>query len=150
MSKGLAAKADIDATSNREPDIVEVWEVDLASYASVKKFAARALTLERLDVLVSNAGFWIEEFVLVEEDETHITVNVVNTLLLALMVLPKMRETSVRFNTQVVSTFVGSFTHTFTNMPERKAERILDELNVEKRARMTDRLVFSLASEREC
>src|SRR6187402_3573880 len=46
-SKGLAAKASIEASTKRL-DIIEVWELDLAKYASVKAFAARAQGLERL------------------------------------------------------------------------------------------------------
>lgn len=37
--------------------VVEVWQLDLASFSSVKAFAARAeAELHRLDILVENAG----------------------------------------------------------------------------------------------
>jgi hypothetical protein len=60
-------------------------------------------------------------------------------MLLGFLLLPKLRETSVKFNKEVVLTFVGSFVHWFTAFPERKAENILMELADQKKARMEDR-----------
>lgn len=82
------------------------------------------------------------KFSMVEQDESHVTVNLVNLLLLSLMVLPKMRETSVKFNTVVVNSITGSFVHTLTQFPERKNANIMESLNVEKDANMGDRYVF--------
>ena len=55
LSKGLPAKADIEATTGRL-GVVEVWEIDLDSFSSVKAFAARAKSLERIDTAIMNAG----------------------------------------------------------------------------------------------
>src|ERR1041384_6462603 len=44
MLKGQAAAKDIVASTERH-GVVEVWELDLASYQSVEAFAQRALTL---------------------------------------------------------------------------------------------------------
>lgn len=55
ISKGEAAKADIEATTKRY-GVVEVWPIDLESFASVKAFASRATCLERLDAAIMNAG----------------------------------------------------------------------------------------------
>lgn len=55
-AKGAAARADIEATTQR-PGVVDVWPLDLANYASIRAFVQRAATdLERLDVVVENAG----------------------------------------------------------------------------------------------
>ncbi len=107
-SKGEAAAKNIEQSTQR-PGVVEVWDLDLSSYASVKAFASRASSLERLDILVSNAGIVTHDFVLAEDNESTVTVNVVSGILLALLLLPKLRETSVQFKKETVLTFTSSF-----------------------------------------
>lgn len=53
--KGEAAKRDIEASTKRS-GAIEVWQLDLQSYDSVKAFAKRAEGLKRLDAIVENAG----------------------------------------------------------------------------------------------
>jgi NAD(P)-dependent dehydrogenase (short-subunit alcohol dehydrogenase family) len=54
-SKGEAARADIEKTTKRT-GIVEVWSLDLESYDSIREFVRRAETLDRVDVVLENAG----------------------------------------------------------------------------------------------
>lgn len=75
LEKGEDAKKKIEESTKRN-GALEVWQLDLSSYDSVKEFAARASKLDRLDVLLENAGVQTSDFKLVEEDETTITVNV--------------------------------------------------------------------------
>lgn len=138
LDKGNQAKESIEKSTGR-PGIAEVWELDLASYASVKAFASRVQSLERLDVVVENAGVLTQKFVMAEDNEITITVNVVSTFLLALLLLPKLRETSTKFDKDVVLTFTGSFVHYITPFPERKAKSILEETANKSRARLWDR-----------
>ncbi|KAI9745312.1 MAG: hypothetical protein M1818_001592 [Claussenomyces sp. TS43310] len=138
LPKGEAAKKSIEGSEKR-PGVVEVWGLDLASYASVKAFAARAETLPRLDVVIENAGIYVFDFETAEEDEATITVNVVSTFLLGLLLLPKLRRTAVTFGTVPVLSFVGSFVHNLTTFPERKADNVFVELSDEKKAGMADR-----------
>lgn len=147
-TKGEAAAAQIRASFPQRSDlesVVSVWPLDLASHASVRAFAARAESeLDRLDVVVGNAGMYVYKsgFALAEGDEATITVNVVSTLLLGVLLLPKLRETSMRYDKECVLTFTGSFVHLMTDFPERKSENIFEALADEKTARMPDRLVF--------
>ncbi|KAF2997526.1 hypothetical protein E8E14_004036 [Neopestalotiopsis sp. 37M] len=139
IDKGNAAKASIEASTGRE-GVVEVWELDLAHYASVRAFADRVnATLERLDVVVENAGVLTQQWGMAEDNEITITVNVVSTFLLALLLLPKLRETSTRFAKDVVLTFTGSFVHWITLFPERKAGHIFEETAKKEKARLWDR-----------
>jgi retinol dehydrogenase-12 len=140
IAKGEAAKASIEASTGRL-NVVQVWELDLTSYASVLAFGKRAQSLERLDVVIENAGVFLFEFGLSEGNETTVTVNVISTLLVAMLLLPKMRETRALKSTEPVLSFVGSFTHEDTPFPERKASNIFESLIVEKDARMDDRYV---------
>lgn len=146
-AKGEAAAASIrssfpDRLSEDLDAVVQVWPLDLASYESVKAFAARAAAeLDRLDVVINNAGMYVYKsgFSLAEGDEVTVTVNVVSTLLLGLLLLPKLRETSMKYNKECVLTFTGSFVHLMTDFPERRSENIFKALADEKTARMPDR-----------
>lgn len=55
VSKGEAARADIEATTQRS-GVVDVWPLDLEDYDSIRSFAQHAATLDRLDVMLENAG----------------------------------------------------------------------------------------------
>ena len=68
IPKGDDAKKQIEAATGRK-GVVEVWELDLASYASVKAFAQRAEGLQRLDAVLENAGISSHEFELAEDNE---------------------------------------------------------------------------------
>jgi len=138
LSKGEAAKASIEASEKRV-GVVEVWELDLESYASVKAFAVKANLLERLDVAVMNAGIMTPNFTLVEDNERTITVNVISSFLLALLLIPKLRKTAVRFAKTPVLSFTGSFTHHDAAFPEKKTEHIFQELAKQDSTRMPDR-----------
>ena len=69
LDKGEAAKNDIEATTRRS-GVIEVWQLDLSSYESVKQFAARANSLRRLDSIVENAGISTFKFKELEGNES--------------------------------------------------------------------------------
>lgn len=56
LSKGAVAKENILQSTNRSPSSIEVWELDLQSYDSVKAFVAKANQLKRIDGVLENAG----------------------------------------------------------------------------------------------
>ncbi|KAJ9397662.1 hypothetical protein DTO282F9_5488 [Paecilomyces variotii] len=93
LEKGEKAKREILNSTNRPDDCIEVWNLDMDSYESVKKFSARISTsLDRLDGVLANAGMMTTEFRMSEDDERTITVNVVATFLLILLLLPKLHD----------------------------------------------------------
>ncbi len=110
IQKGELAKSDLEKTTHRK-NVVEVWQVDLTSFASVKEFCARANALTRLDIVIENAGIATGNFEQVEGYESTITVNVISTFLMALMILPKLRETATKFNVTPRLTIVSSDAH---------------------------------------
>lgn len=136
--KGEAAKKSIEASEKRA-DVVEVWQLDLASYESVKRFASRAEGLNRLDVVVENAGILTRKFSIMEDNESTITTNVTSTFLLALLILPKLRDTAVKFDVLPRLVVVASFVHYLTQFPERETDNIFDTLNDQGTANMDDR-----------
>jgi NAD(P)-dependent dehydrogenase (short-subunit alcohol dehydrogenase family) len=146
LEKGEAAKKDIDQSTGCGPDVVKVWQLDLASYQSVKDFAARATKeLSRIDVLLENAAIATWKYVMAEDNESSITVNVVSTFLLAFLMLPKLKETARKFNIRPNLTIVSSEAHIFANFAEKKAPEgeLFNTLNSEKTASMADRYQVS-------
>ena len=68
VAKGEEASAHIQKQVNSKTKI-EVWPLDLGSFESVKAFANRARTLNRLDAVIENAGMWPKTFELLENHE---------------------------------------------------------------------------------
>ncbi|KAI9871247.1 MAG: hypothetical protein M1830_003144 [Pleopsidium flavum] len=138
LEKGEAAKQSIETTANRT-GVVEVWQLDLSSYESVKQFVKKAEGLRRLDVVVENAGIATAKYAVAEDNESTITTNVVSTFLLGLMILPKLRETATKFNVTPHLNIVSSEVHAFTSFPEKSSPNIFKTLNDKETANMKDR-----------
>lgn len=141
QQKGEAAKRSIEELEHGQT-VVEVWLLDLCSYESVKQFAERVQkTLSRVDVLLENAGVAKYAYSTAEDNEISITVNVVSTFLLALLLLPKLRETAVRYNVTPRLTITSSNVHFFTQFPEKSSSDIFKTLADRDTANMADRYV---------
>ena len=139
LSAGEDAKRSIEA-STRRPDVCEVWKLDLASFDSVKAFATRASQLPRLDVVVENAAIATPYFSLAEDHELSITVNVISTVLLGLLLLPKLVSTVRQYPSTVPHlTIVTSEMHAWTNFPECQADNTFTSLDDEGVANMAER-----------
>jgi NAD(P)-dependent dehydrogenase (short-subunit alcohol dehydrogenase family) len=141
LEKGKAAAEDIRESTKCRPETLQVWHLDMASYASIKSFAERAKSLPRLDVLLGNAGITTFKFAILEEDESVITVNVVGLFLLGFLLFPKLRETAERYGTQTHFTVTSSELYAVAKFKERQAPdgRIFEWLRDPKRASMMDR-----------
>jgi NAD(P)-dependent dehydrogenase (short-subunit alcohol dehydrogenase family) len=102
----------------------------MASYASVKAFAARVETeLNRVDIFHANAGLVRSEFAIVEDNETNITVNYISTFLLVALVLPKLKATAAQFKTRPNLVITSSGAHKHTTFPQKEEADILAALN---------------------
>ena len=116
VEKGEAAKADIEASTGRK-GVVEVMQVDMLSFESVRQFCRRAESLGRIDVLLENASIATGYFEVHEGYESTITVNVLSTFLLALLLLPKLRKTAAQHNVATRLSIVSSDAHLFVGGP---------------------------------
>lgn len=126
---GEAARADIENATQCAPGTVEVWPLDLGDHASVKAFAGRASReLERVDVLCENAGIAGGKKRIVAGYESQLTVNVISTFLLALLMLPKLKETAKRFGVKPRLTIVSSEVHGWCKFPERDEPNVMAAL----------------------
>jgi short-subunit dehydrogenase len=65
----------------------------------VKAFASKAeKELDRIDGLIENAGIMLDKWTVAEGMETSMTVNVVNTMFLGILLMPKMMESAKKHN----------------------------------------------------
>lgn len=123
---------------------VQVWELDLGSYKSVQAFAARCeRELERIDIVIENAGIATYAWKMLEDNESTITVNVISTFLLAHLLMPKLKETAKKYETRPTLTIISSGVHFWTQIQERKkvkeGGKLFDVLNDPETAVMKDR-----------
>ena len=140
VQKGEEAAEDIQKTLPASSKTkLEVWSLDLGSSASIKEFAARANQLDRLDVLLENAGIATGKLELVEGHESTIQVNVIGTFLLALLLLPKLRETAESYKVLPHVAIVSSEVAHWAKFEEKQYDDIFAALSDEKRANMADR-----------
>ncbi|KAL4918763.1 hypothetical protein BDW62DRAFT_57117 [Aspergillus aurantiobrunneus] len=94
LQRGEATKTELEKRTGR-PGVIQVWELEMNNFQSVKNFAARVNGLPRLDVALLNAGLWNREFTTSPEGwEETLQVNTLSTSLLALLLLPKLRSCS--------------------------------------------------------
>ncbi|KAJ2993561.1 hypothetical protein NUW58_g1800 [Xylaria curta] len=132
LEKGHAAKADIEQTTHCNPNIIQVWQLDMASYGSVQEFAERAnKELNRIDIFNANAGLARDYYSTAEDNETMVTVNFISTFLLAALIMPKLKETATRYNIRPVFCITGSGVHHYTSFPQKIAPegKLLDTIN---------------------
>jgi NAD(P)-dependent dehydrogenase (short-subunit alcohol dehydrogenase family) len=137
VPKGQAAKEDIarSITSRADADSIEVWPLDQSSTPSTLAFAERVRTeLPRLDVAVLNAGVNNPTFELSDDGyEQTIQINVLNTFLLALALLPKLNETKTNFPDSIPHlTVISSEAHRMTSFPEINTPDLYATLNDER------------------
>jgi NAD(P)-dependent dehydrogenase (short-subunit alcohol dehydrogenase family) len=142
---GEKAKADIERTTGRK-GVVEVWHLDLASHASVRKFASKATKeLDRIDGLIENAGVMLDNWTLAENMETSMTVNVINTLFLGMLMMPQMMKSAESYGIKPRVVFLVSGL-AFTAQSKRELAKggksnILEGINNEKEQAMDARYV---------
>ncbi|KAI9687326.1 MAG: hypothetical protein M1822_002369 [Bathelium mastoideum] len=131
-TKGATAQSQLEAyASSLRPSTIatvpqiEVWSLDLCSFASVRSLARRASSLPRLDAVLLNAGVDTLDFSLAENVESTLTVNVVSTFLLAFLLLPKVRQSSRKSGEMGYITVVGSSVHIFADHTQISSALVL-------------------------
>ncbi|KAI0532996.1 hypothetical protein GGR58DRAFT_139364 [Xylaria digitata] len=93
VAKGEHARKDLSAerAGNQE---IEVWSLDMGSYWSIIAFSDRVKTLERLDIMILNAGLYkvTESFNSSTGFEESVQVNYLSTALLLTLLLPMFKN----------------------------------------------------------
>ncbi|KXX81404.1 Retinol dehydrogenase 14 [Madurella mycetomatis] len=116
QAKGEQAKADIIHATCCSPDIFIIEILDLTTFASVRDFVDRvSANVQRLHAVQLAAGISTPAFSRSPEGyEMALQVNVLSTALLALLLLPKLRETATASPNDGFSphmSFVNSIAH---------------------------------------
>ncbi|PYI33716.1 short-chain dehydrogenase/reductase family protein [Aspergillus indologenus CBS 114.80] len=95
LQKGQATKAELERRTER-PGVVQVWQLEMNSFQSVKSFAERVNNeVDQLDIAILNAGLWNRDYTVSPEGwEETLQVNTLSTSLLAFLLLPKLRSSS--------------------------------------------------------
>ncbi|OCL13447.1 short-chain dehydrogenase [Glonium stellatum] len=133
-AKHFAAQSEIESEAGRT-GVAEVWHLDLASSNSVLEFGKRAVAeLDRIDAVIENASVGSDSWSQAEGMETTITVNVIGIMLLAMLLLPKLKEPHSVWNNTPHLTFVTSALAFESNFFQQWGKNIFAPLNVKEKA----------------
>ena len=114
----------------------------MSTYASVQSFVKKITDeFDRIDGFVCNAGLMIDTWSQCEGMETSMFVNVINTIFLGALMMPKLKECANKFNIKPTLVFIVSVLG-YTAKSEMNKSRnsvIFDGLNDQKRANMDSR-----------
>lgn len=124
VRKGAKLKAHLTSRLGRG-DQLEVWQLDMMDYSSVKAFAKRAEQLDHLDIVVLNAGVRRKPYVLSPYGwEEDLQVNTLSTTLLAILLLPKLKASKQITGRIPVLEFVNSGLHQKAVLPRAAQEEL--------------------------
>jgi len=135
LQRGEEAKAEICRRTGYDAGNIQMYEIDMSTFASVKAFAEAISKESQLDVAILNAGMAASSYKLSPEGyEMSLQVNVLSTALLAILLLPPLHKSAELSGEPSHLEFVGSAGHNgvkadtfdFAGDP-----RILDQVNDE-------------------
>ncbi|KAE8853672.1 hypothetical protein HRS9122_00664 [Pyrenophora teres f. teres] len=143
--KGELTKASLEARLGRKGQL-EVWELDMMSYDSVEAFARRATDLDHIDIAILNAGARRVRFnQSVHGWEEVLQVNTLSTTLLAILLLPKLKQSKQHTGAIPVLEFVNSGLHQNAILsPEvRQEPNVLNQFNTKEKHKEGSQYKFS-------
>lgn len=135
MAKGAEAKKKIVASTNCNEDTITIMQLDMSSFDSVKAFATQVEgKIDKLDIAVLNAGIAPPKYVANPSTgyESALQVNILSTALLAILLIPKLRDTASKTDSPSQLTITGSFAHQYVTARDLQVsndEGILNKIN---------------------
>ncbi|KAI4157167.1 MAG: hypothetical protein LQ342_008496 [Letrouitia transgressa] len=112
--------------------IIEVWELDQNSFTSIEAFGKRAQMLDRVDIVILNAGVMKKNYIKsTSGHELHLQVNYLSTALLSLLLFPPLKTTSKMAMKPSHMTVVTSEMHMWTSFKQRTAADLFQKLDDE-------------------
>ncbi|KAI2623363.1 hypothetical protein GGR54DRAFT_646525 [Hypoxylon sp. NC1633] len=136
---GVRDPTKCDATKSilaKNPNIdVQVWQVEQESFASIKEFADQAAGLDRLDIVILNAGVKGTEYVKSSKEVNH-----PGTALLSLLLLGPLQRAGIATGAPARLTIVSSENHFWAKLKETKRHDTL--------AHVDDKETFGKAMDR--
>lgn len=118
--------------------IIDVFQLDMMKYDSIRAFVARVEQLERIDVVILNAGVRKMKFELVPSTghEETIQVNYISTVLLCILLLPVLKRKSVDGPGRI--SIISSGLAFASKFPNRTASPLLPSFDNDKNFDLTD------------
>ena len=116
--------------------------LDMASSESIKSFVQKVSTeFDRIDGFVANAGIMVDQWTEVEGMESGIAINVINTLQIGVLMMPKLREVGLKHKIHPTLVFIVSVLGYTTKAELDKSQEggIFKGFNDQKRANMDQR-----------
>lgn len=132
LDRGKEAKTKIEQLTKCKPDVIELVQLDMGSYASVEKFAQDVnARFPVIHAAVLNAGVAPPSYKLSKEGwEMSLQVNVISTAFLAFLLLPKLRESGRAMRAPAHLEFVSSTGHgDVTSESVTDSKSILKKIN---------------------
>lgn len=133
IEKGNAAAESLRKSAGSSTRI-DVWTLDMESYDSIQAFVHRCQTdLSRIDYVILNAGLSPVTFhrVKLTGHETTVQVNHISTALLAVLLIPILREKS-KADSPARLTVVNSLTAHMCSFTNRDQQPLLPSFDDEK------------------
>ncbi|KIX06663.1 uncharacterized protein Z518_04639 [Rhinocladiella mackenziei CBS 650.93] len=136
LQRGGKAKAEICRRTGYHPGKIQLYHLDMSNFASVKTFAETISKEEpRLDVAVLNAGIAAASYTVSPEGyEMSLQISVLSTALLAILLLPQLRNSATLSGAPSHLELVGSAAHQDVKadvFDSAGGERILDQVSKE-------------------
>jgi NAD(P)-dependent dehydrogenase (short-subunit alcohol dehydrogenase family) len=131
LKKGASTKDELAKRLGRD-DQLEVWELDMMSYDSVVAFAQLAQGLEHVDIAILNAGTRRSKYHTTDKGwEEDLQVNTLSSVLLAVLLLPKLKQSKSYTGKTPILQFVNSGLHRKAVVPieVRQEANILEHYN---------------------
>lgn len=145
LNKGASTKDELARRLGRD-DQLEVWELDMMSYDSVCAFAELAHELEHVDIAIMNAGTRRSSYQVGQQGwEEDLQVNTLSTVLLGLLLLPKLKQSKHYTGKTAVLEFVNSGLHQSAVVPleVRQQASILEHYNQRENFKEGNQYKFS-------
>ncbi|KAI1878937.1 hypothetical protein JX265_003114 [Neoarthrinium moseri] len=122
-----------------------VWELDMSSYDSIGAFVERAQSLERLDILILNAGITGLHFTTNPSTghENNVQINYISTALLAIQILPVLKSKIAAQQQPSRMVIVSTDASAWTSFPEQESDPLLPSFDVPGKIDMTTRYYTS-------
>lgn len=113
IDKGKKAQAALEMAVPDRAGTIQVWELDMKSYSSIQSFAKRVgAEMERIDIALLNAGVIYGDYRRSAEGwEETLQVNVLSTVLLAMLLIPTMQSKARGTKGLSGSTLPGEIPH---------------------------------------
>ncbi|TVY75553.1 Short chain dehydrogenase sol3 [Lachnellula suecica] len=123
----------------------EVWLLDMSSYDSIASFVERTTSLQRLDIVILNAGITRQYFQLdpTTGHEENIQVNYLSTALLALKLFPVLKSKITVQQQPSRMVIVTTDAAAWTPFPEQNSDPLLPAFDKPDRVDMLNRYYTS-------